>query len=169
MSVEATGRILRTERGRNLVLERSLAQSVEDSWARITDPELTAEWFGDWDGDGRSGSTVRVRMAFESGEPEIKVGIRLCDAPHRLVLQTSGEDGGWLLELRVLADGDDSVIHFVHHLDDDADVGDIGPGWEYYLDLLVAACEGTEEPMFDHYFPALREEYLARESRAVEI
>ena len=43
----------------------------------------------------------------------------------------------------------------------DSDVGDIGPGWEYYLDLLVAATEGTESAEFDQYYPALREQYLA--------
>jgi hypothetical protein len=41
-------------------------------------------------------------------------------------------------------------------------VGEIGPGWEYYLDLLVAATEETERPGFDQYYPALRGAYLSQ-------
>jgi hypothetical protein len=34
--------------------------------------------------------------------------------------------------------------------------GEIGPGWEYYLDMLVAARDGSPEPDFDAYFPAMK-------------
>ena len=30
----------------------------------------------------------------------------------------------------------------------------VGPGWEYYLDMLVAAHGGQPLPSFDDYFPA---------------
>lgn len=38
--------------------------------------------------------------------------------------------------------------------------GDVGPGWEYYLDMLVAAREGEALPSFDDYYPAQRAHYL---------
>jgi hypothetical protein len=32
-------------------------------------------------------------------------------------------------------------------------VGELGPGWEYYLDALVASREGQPLPKFDAYYP----------------
>ena len=162
MTIEATGKLVPTERGVDLVLVRSLALPIEEAWAHLTDPGLTERWFGPWEGDGRAGGSVRIRLRFEEGEPAVRARILACDAPHRLALHTVDEYGSWELELALEEDGDaDALLRFVHHLDADADAGDIGPGWEYYLDLLVAATEGTEQPGFDRYYPALREEYLA--------
>lgn len=162
MTIEATGRIIPASEGADLVLVRSLALSAEETWDHLTDSELTERWFGPWEGDGRAGGTVRVRMRFEDHEPAIRVLIHECEAPRRLVLEADEEVGGWKLEVVVEPDGDDSILTFTHHLDaDDVDgVGEIGPGWEYYLDLLVAATEGAERPGFDQYYPGLREFYL---------
>ncbi|WP_198958148.1 MULTISPECIES: hypothetical protein [Amycolatopsis] len=35
-------------------------------------------------------------------------------------------------------------------------IGEIGPGWEYYLDLLVAARTGAPRPEFTDYYPAVK-------------
>jgi len=37
----------------------------------------------------------------------------------------------------------------------------MGPGWEYYLDMLVAARDGTPAPVFDDYYPAMKPYYEA--------
>lgn len=163
--VEATGKLVRTERGTDLVLLRSIALPAGEAWAYLTDSELTEQWFGPWEGDGRAGGSVRMRLRFEDHEPAIALRIHACDAPQRLEVEADQEVGGWKLELLVDEDGEeDSLITLVHHLESgDVDgVGEIGPGWEYYLDLLVAATEGTERPGFDRYYPALREAYLAQ-------
>lgn len=165
MAVEASGRVIPTERGSDLVLVRSLALTADEAWAHLTESELTEQWFGPWEGDARAGGAVRVRMRFEDHEPAIRIMIRACEAPRRLVLEAEDEVGGWKLELLVEEDGaDDALVTFIHHLegDDVGGVGEIGPGWEYYLDLLVAATEGTERPGFDQYYPALREAYLSQ-------
>ncbi len=163
MTIEATGNVIPTVRGADLVLVRSLALSAEDAWGYLTDTTLTEQWFGPWEGDGRAGGSVRIRMRFEENEPAIRARILACEAPRHLALSTVDEYGSWELELFLEEDGDEEcLLSFVHHLDDDSDVGDVGPGWEYYLDLLVAATEGTEQPSFDRYYPALREEYLAK-------
>lgn len=161
---EVSGRVIPTGQGVDLVLARALALPVEEAWAYLTDTALTAEWFGAWEGDARPGGAVRIRLMFEEGEPAVRARILACKAPRHLALHTVDEYGSWKLELLLEEDGDDSLLTFTHHLDADADadVGDIGPGWEYYLDLLVAATEGTEEPHFDEYYPALREKYLNR-------
>ena len=38
--------------------------------------------------------------------------------------------------------------------------GEIGPGWEYYLNMLVAARDGSPEPDFDAYFPAMKPYFI---------
>ncbi|MFT4231150.1 MAG: SRPBCC family protein [Leucobacter sp.] len=161
---EATGRLVQAEFGVDLALVRSLALPIEEAWAYLTESELTEQWFGPWEGDGRPGGAVRVRMRFEDHEPAIGVRVLACEAPFRLVLKAEDEVGGWHLELILTEDGDDALLTLVHHLDADGldGVGEIGPGWEYYLDLLVAATEGTERPGFDQYYPALREAYLSQ-------
>lgn len=159
---ESSGRFTETVGGADLTLVRSLALPVDEAWEYLTRPELTEQWFGPWEGDARPGGAVRVRMRFEDHEPAISIRVLECEAPHRLVLKAEDEVGGWHLEVLVSADGDDSLVTLVHHLDSDGvdGIGEIGPGWEYYLDLLVAATEGTERPGFDNYYPALREAYL---------
>lgn len=163
MSIEATGRVIPTERGRDLVLARSLALPVNEAWAYLTESGLTEQWFGPWEGDGRLGGSVRIRMRFEEGEPAVRARIVACAEPEHLALSVIDEYGSWNLELLLEEDGfDDTLLRFVQHLDEDANVGDVGPGWEYYLDLLVAATEGTERPSFDQYYPALSEAYLSQ-------
>ena len=44
----------------------------------------------------------------------------------------------------------------MHHLDTTDGVGEMGPGWEYYLDMLVAARDGSPTPSFDDYYPAMK-------------
>lgn len=163
MSVEASGRVVMGERGAALVLVRSLALPAQAAWEYLTVSELTEQWFGPWEGDARAGGAVRVRMRFEDHEPAIGMRIDACEAPGLLALTADDEVGGWKLELRVEPDGEeDALLTFVQHLSaaDQEGIGEIGPGWEYYLDLLVAATEGTERPGFDQYYPALREQYL---------
>lgn len=163
MTIEATGRVIPTPRGADLVLVRSLAIPADEAWAYLTDSELTELWFGPWEGEGRAGGAVRVRMRFEDHEPAIVLRIVACEAPRRLVVVADEEVGGWELEIQVESDGeDDALLTFTHHLDELDGVGEIGPGWEYYLDLLVAATEGSERPGFDQYYPALREAYLSQ-------
>jgi hypothetical protein len=47
----------------------------------------------------------------------------------------------------------------VQHLDPDVDISNVGPGWEYYLDLLVASRDDRPLPAFDDYFPAQQAYY----------
>lgn len=52
----------------------------------------------------------------------------------------------------------------IHHLASVEGVGEVGPGWEYYLDLLVAARDGaadTAAPSFDDYYPAQRDYFTS--------
>ena len=53
------------------------------------------------------------------------------------------------------------MLTFGQRLNPGEDVGSIGPGWEYYLDRLVAAHAGLDpaDVRWDDYFPALQAEY----------
>ncbi|WP_125100786.1 SRPBCC domain-containing protein [Leucobacter chromiireducens] len=161
--MEPSGRLRHTVPGIDLVLVRSLALPIDEAWEFLTESHLTERWFGPWEGDARPGGAVRVRMRFEDHEPAIRMQIAACEPRARLALHAIEDGIDWRIELAVEADGDDTLLVFTHHLGpkESAEVGEIGPGWEYYLDLLVAATEDTERPGFDQYYPALREAYLA--------
>ncbi|QFZ19868.1 SRPBCC family protein [Saccharothrix syringae] len=151
-----TGRLFRTPAGSDLVITRTFRALAEDVWASVTEPERTARWFGPWEGEAGPGRTVRVRMVFEEQAPWLDVRVDACDPPHRLALSTADEAGVWRLEL-VLAEVDGTTeLRLVHHLDTEEGIGEVGPGWEFYLDMLVAARDGTPQPVFDDYYPSMK-------------
>jgi uncharacterized protein YndB with AHSA1/START domain len=142
--------------GTDLVLTRSFRAPVDDVWDSVTDPARTARWFGPWEGDAAPGRTIKVQMAYEDPAGWMDMRIDACEPPHRLALSARDESGNWLIEL-VLTDRDGvTELRFVQHLETLDGIGEIGPGWEYYLDMLVASRDGTPQPSFDDYYPAMR-------------
>jgi len=77
----------------------------------------------------------------------------------RLVVTTVDELGSWRLEARLAERDGATELTLVHHLDPGVDVGSVGPGWEFYLDMLAASREGAAMPDFDDYLPAQRPFY----------
>jgi hypothetical protein len=55
----------------------------------------------------------------------------------------------------------ETVLRLVHHLDPTDEIGAYGPGWEYYLDMLVAARAHLPTPSLDDYYPAMKRYYEA--------
>jgi hypothetical protein len=53
-------------------------------------------------------------------------------------------------------------LRFTQHLTTTDAVGEVGPGWEYYLDALVAAREERPLPVFDDYYPAQKAYFEAQ-------
>lgn len=159
MTPQPTGRLVRTDDGRDLILTRTFRADIDDVWASITESERTARWFASWSGDGAVGATIRYRLMFEEGTPEADMRIDACEPPHRLAVSTIDEHGSWRLEARLRQSGEITTLELVHHLDEDTDVGSTGPGWEYYLDLLIASRDGTPQPNFDDYYPTQQRYY----------
>lgn len=155
MTPEPSGRLL----GRDLVLTRSFRAPIEDVWASITESERTARWFASWTGEAGPGRTIRIRLTLEDGAPENDMTIDACEPPHHLAVSAEDEYGSWHLEARLAEDAGVTVLTFVHHLDDTADVGSTGPGWEYYLDCLVTSRADQPPPDFDDYYPAQKAYY----------
>jgi uncharacterized protein YndB with AHSA1/START domain len=155
MTPTPTGRVTPTSSGLDLTLPRTFHAPIEDVWASITEPERTARWFGPWTGTAAVGSVIEVVMAAEEGEPAMAMTITACDPPHHLGLRAVDDHGTWDVELRLEARGDTTVLTFTHHLSPGTPVGEVGPGWEYYLDRLVASRLGEPLPDFSDYHPAL--------------
>ncbi|WP_141582462.1 SRPBCC family protein [Actinomadura sp. WMMA1423] len=156
MNRRPTGRLVRTAAGSDLVLTRTFRASAEDVWASVTEPERTARWYGPWKGDAAPGRTIQVQMAFEEEAPWTAMHIDACDPPRRLALSATDESGTWRLELLLSETDGSTELRFVQHLDTEEQIGEIGPGWEYYLDMLVAARDGSPQPDFDAYYPAMK-------------
>lgn len=164
-----TGRIEVRDGVHHLVLERSFAAPIDDVWAAVTDPARMARWIGTWTGDPATGR-VAFRMLSEGGnadDPGSDTEIRECDPPRRLAVTTRAGPMPWLLELDLSeADGVTTLV-FTQPAVDPAEAENVGPGWEYYLDRLVAAETGGDPAAVDFerdYFPATQEHYRARPS-----
>ncbi|MCX4902921.1 SRPBCC family protein [Streptomyces sp. NBC_00878] len=154
MKPTPSARLTSTADGHDLIVTRSFRAPIGDVWASVTEPERTALWFGPWEGDAAPGRTVRVRMAYEEGEAWTEVRIDACEPPRRLAVSTSDDAGDWHMELRLSESAGTTELQLVHHLTTTKGIGEIGPGWEYYLDMLVASRDGTRAPSFDDYYPA---------------
>jgi uncharacterized protein YndB with AHSA1/START domain len=163
-----TGRIFRSDDSLfDLTLTRVFHAGPQEVWDSITDPRRTADWFGTWRGHAQPGSVIEVQMRFEEGLPWTSARIDACEAPHTFALSVLDESGGWQLELRLTQRGDDTELVFVQHLEDAAAADSIGPGWEYYLDNLVAARAEKPLPDFGDYYPDQAAYYRAEAERAV--
>lgn len=166
MTSAPNGRLERTPGGHDLVVTRVFRAGVEDVWASITEPERTARWFGPWEGEAAPGHTVKVQMAFEEGTPWMDFRIDACDPPRRLAVSSVDEHGVWHVELVLAHENGRTELRLIHHLETTDGIGDVGPGWEYYLDMLAASRDGTPRPSFDDYFPAMKPHYEALRTEA---
>jgi uncharacterized protein YndB with AHSA1/START domain len=160
MTPKPTGRLLSTKEGRDLVLTRSFQAPIEDVWASISESERTGRWFASWTGEPGPGNTIRATLQFEEGKPETDMTIDACEPPRHLAVSSHDVYGTWRLEATLVERDGVTELTFVQHLDDGVGIGEVGPGWEYYLDRLVfSRDEGTVEPTFDDYYPSQKGYY----------
>lgn len=165
MTPTPTGQVIPTAIGRDLVLERVLPGSIDDAWASITESDRLARWFCTWTGEPRVGATLELTLVAEEGDAKSQAEIVACEPPTHLVVSTHDQGGTWLLEATLTPiDSNRTRLRFVHHLDEEAKSEEVGPGWEYYLDALVAAMDGNPMPSFEDYWPSLASAYADRTS-----
>lgn len=165
MTPNPTGKVSRTATGRDLVLTRSFRAPIEDVWASITESERTARWFGPWSGKPGAGNTIRYAMSFEEGSPEADMLIEACEPPRHLALRGTDDYSSWFMELELSEAKGITELRFIHHLDSEVDVGAVGPGWEYYLDNLVASRNNEALPQFTDYYPSQSAYYRERDEQ----
>jgi uncharacterized protein YndB with AHSA1/START domain len=149
MTNPPTGRLVPTADDNELIVSRTFRAAIEDVWASVTEPDRTARWFGTWKGDAAPGRMIKVQMGFEDDAPWLDKRIDVCDPPRRLALS----DGSGNMRIELLLSYTDGLteLQLVHHLDSTDQVGDYGPGWEYYLDMLVASRDDLPTPSFEDY------------------
>jgi uncharacterized protein YndB with AHSA1/START domain len=159
MNPKPTGRL----RGNDLVLSRTFRAPIDDVWTSVTSSESTARWFGPWERTADD-KKIRIQMAFEEGKPWLDGTIEHCEAPHHLAIRTkSAYYSEKLLSLTLSEAAGTTTLEFVHHRVKREAMGEFGPGWEYYLDMLVAAREGRPHPAFDEYYPAQKAYFTSLE------
>ncbi|MFV2116175.1 SRPBCC family protein [Micromonospora sp. LOL_025] len=158
MSPTPTGRLI----GDDLVLTRTFRAPLADVWASLTDPTRTARWFGPWQGEAAPGRTIKVQMVHEDGQPWMDMTIDACEPPRRLAVSAVDEHGSWHLDMTLVESAGVTELRFTQHLTGTESVGEVGPGWEYYLDALMASRDGQPAPDFDDYYPAMKEHFEAQ-------
>lgn len=132
--------------GRTLVLTRRFTTPIDHVWAAITESERLARWFGTWSGDPSTGSVLVTMNAEAEPVPPARYDIRACDPPRLLSVSAVDDGGQWHLTATLTeADGGTTLVLRQEDLDP-ATVADTGPGWDWYLDRLVATITGAEPP-----------------------
>ena len=149
-----TGRVEVRDGEHVLVLTRTFHAPLEDVWAAVTEPDRLARWIGTWTGDPASGS-VTWRMLFEGDDPGDEMTIRSCEPPHRLHVTSRVGEELWRYDLDLSHADGVTTLSFAQPGIVPGLVGDVGPGWDYYLDRLVDAETGNDPALrsWDDYAP----------------
>lgn len=146
-----------------VVLTRQFPAAVEDVWAAVTEPDRLERWIGTWEGDPADG-WVGFRMTAESPDASAeRMWIDECDPPRRLATHSSTPYGDWHLALDLDEWDGVTTLTFAQRMSDPGVAADVGPGWDYYLDRLVAAETGGDVAAVDFtdYHPADSDYYRA--------
>ena len=141
-----------------VVFTRTFAAPLADVWAACTEPERMQRWIGTWTGDPASGE-VAFRMTAEGDDvPEEVYLVEACEPPHRFVVRSrdaaafsadgSGPTVAWQHTLELTEADGVTTLTFTQVVPEGPEgaemVASVGPGWDYYLDRLVAAFDGAD-------------------------
>jgi len=152
--------------GPELVVTRTFRAPAADVWSSLTEPDRLSAWIGYWEGDPSTGR-VQFFMTAESDDPEPEeYRITRCEPPHRFAGDTHVGDQTWHLGFDLAEDAGVTTLTFRQVLGPGDDAGSVGPGWEYYLDRLVAVRAGRDPGTvaWEAYLAALGDHY-ARAAR----
>jgi len=163
MTCNPTGRRENRDGTDYVAYARTFRAPIEDVWAAVTEPARLERWIGTWTGDPATGR-VDFQMTAEGDEAPVEVyRIDVCEPPRRLVTrsQAPGDEFVWLLELDLTHTGGVTTLRFAQRLSDPEMASSVGPGWDYYLDRLVAAETAADVSAvdFDDYYPSQSDHY----------
>lgn len=147
-----------------IVLDRRFDAPATQVWAAVTESARLERWIGRWSGDPAEGRVLFTMTAEGDDVPAEEYAVEECSPPSRLVVRAPGPDGEpWVLTLWLTEDAEGTTLHFAQQLSDAETAASVGPGWEYYLDRLVAAETGGDVGAVDFgdYYPALAADYRA--------
>ena len=137
--------------GTTLVLRRHVALPVEQVWSHVADSDRLAGWYGTYTGDPTSGAVMVTLNAESDAADPVRYDVHACERPTHLSVSTTNDYGRWALELDLAAEAGGTVVVLRQTDVDPAMLADIGPGWDWYLDRLVAALSGGEPPDLDAF------------------
>jgi len=143
----------------HLSLTRTFRAPIDDVWASVTEPERLERWVGTWTGSPGIGKTVTFVMTAEEGAEPEHVHIRECDPPRRFLGDFVQAETTWRIGLSLEEVDGVTALTLTQVVNPGDDTGSFGPGWEYYLDRLVASRLDTAMPDWDDYYPAQRSYY----------
>ncbi|WP_022886836.1 SRPBCC domain-containing protein [Glaciibacter superstes] len=153
MSAKPTGRLAHREDGLYLMVDRLFAAPIADVWASLTRPAELEKWVGTYTGSPSTGA-VKFRMSAEEGADWEYVSILECRAPHRFAGDFGQGDDAWRVMFHLVEGDGMTTLTFGQRLRSAAEASTVGPGWDYYLDRLVAARARRPLPEWEHYYPA---------------
>jgi uncharacterized protein YndB with AHSA1/START domain len=144
-----------------VVFTRTFRAPVEQVWTAVTEPAALSRWIGTWKGDPASGQVYFIMTAEGDDVAPEHCRIEECRPPTLLRL-TLGEPA-WTVRLELSESDGVTTLDFAQRLTDPDVAASVGPGWDYYLDRLVAAVDGDEVAAvdFDGYYPGLSDHYRA--------
>lgn len=167
MNRTPTGRILSQDGRPVLRIVRQLAAPIEDVWASLTETERMERWIGTWSGDPLSGTVLFAMTAEGEDAPAEEMEIRECDPPRVLRVTSLTAGQRWQLDVVLTSAGTGTTLTFEQPDIDPVQVESVGPGWEYYLDRLIATVEGGDITALDwerDYYPAMQAHYRSQVS-----
>ena len=137
--------------GRTLVLTRSFPALIDDVWASVTESERLGRWFGTWTGDPASGSVMVTMNAEPESASAQRFDIRACEPPRLLSVSATNAYGHWQLTVELSTVGGATTLALRQEELDPGTLAETGPGWEWYLDRLVAAIAEQPPPTIEDF------------------
>ena len=162
----ATGRKGERDGTAYVVFERTFKAPIADVWAAVTESDRLSRWIGNWSGDPKSGSISFFMTAEAEDAPAETIWIDECVEPTRLVMRSARPDDHsevWSWQIDLAESGGVTTLTFAQEVCDVVLAESVGPGWDYYLDRMVAAeTDGDLSAIdFDDYYPEFAAYYRA--------
>jgi hypothetical protein len=151
------GRVVQDAEGLELIVERAVEAPAAEVWSWFTDSEKLELWIGSWEGEPAVGATVSFTMSAEPGATAEDLVVLVCDAPRHFLADLGSSR--WRVGFSLTEVGGTTIIFFTQRITAAVDAGSIGPGWEFYLDRMIAARAGLPLPVWDDYYPAFSSYY----------
>ncbi len=163
MTTTPTGLFSPREEGDAVSFVRTFNAPIDDVWAAVTESDRLARWIGFFTGDPEQGHVDFTMNAEGDDVTPARYDIRRCEPPRTLQVHTTDDFGTWDLIVELVESDGVTTLTLSQIIHDPTTIENTGPGWEYYLDRLVAALTDADPGAidFDDYYPAQKEYYLA--------
>lgn len=162
MTAKPTGHYALKPDGLYLQFDRLFHAPIEDVWFSLTNATAMQAWIGTYTGRPATGG-VRFMMTAEvelGAEPEWEdVAILECAPPHRFLADSGSGPTAMRVFCHLVEGGGMTTLTLANRLQSPADAASMGPGWDWYLDRLVAARARREMPAWETYYPAFSPYY----------